>query len=409
MLKKLRKLLGKWGSGIITGGADNDPAGITTYAVSGAQFGYSQLWLMVMATPMLVAVQAMCSRLGLVKRKGLAAIIKDHYSPGIALGAIAILIISNVLTLGADLVGVAAAAGLMTGTPYIWWVLPVGGIIWYLVVFQNYPTIRRFLLWLNLLFVAYIFAVILVSPDWLVVLRGLVVPTIYFDMKYLLALMGVLGTTITPFLLFWQTQSEVEDHSGKAVNVREIKTQDILLAPGFIFSNLISICIMIATASVVRGQGLTDLTSAAQAAQALEPVAGPLAKYLFGLGIIGAGFVAIPILAASAGAAIAEIFGWKESLSDRPNKARGFYLVISVAIFLGIFMGLVGFDPIKALLYSQVLAGCVGPLLIVLLIFLCNDVSVMGRYVNGWFDNLFGWFTVAVMTLGTVGLLWQLF
>jgi len=409
MFHRLRKKMRQWIPGIITGGADNDPAGITTYAVSGAQFGFGQLWLMVWATPMLIAVQAMCARLGAIKHKGLTSIIKEHYSPVFVIIAAGILVFANILTIGADLAGVSEAAGLVTNTNYIYWVVPIALLIWYIVVFKNFNSMRRYLLWLNFAFVAYIIASFLAKPNWGAVVYSLIVPSISFDFKFLLASVGLLGTTITPYLFFWQTQEEVEERKSASERIIESKEEDAILAPGFIFSNIISICIMIATATVLHQRGLHDISTAGQAALALEPFAGPFAKYLFGIGIIGAGLLAIPILAASASAAIAEVFGWRESLSDKLDKARGFYTIITASLLVGIAIALLRIDPIKALFYSQVVAGLLGPILIIMILFMCNDRKLMGTSVNRWFDNLFGWAAVVIMVLSNIGLFWQMF
>ena len=409
MFRRLRKKVHQWIPGIISGGADNDPAAITTYAVSGAQFGFGQLWLVVWATPMLIAVQAMCARLGAIKHKGLTSIIKEHYSPVFVIIAAGILVVANILTIGADLAGVAEAAGLVTNTQYVYWVIPVALLIWYIVVFKNFAVMRRYLLWLNIAFFAYIVASLLAKPNWGAVFYNMVIPTISFNFKFLVASVGLLGTTITPYIFFWQAQEEVEERKSASERMVESKEEDALLAPGFIFSNVISIFIMIATATVLNQRGLHDISTAGQAALALEPFAGPLAKYLFGIGIIGAGLLAIPVLAVSASAAIAEVFGWRESLSDKLDKARGFYTIITASLLVGIAIALLRIDPIKALFYSQVIDGLLGPILIIMILFMCNDRKLMGASINRWFDNLCGWAAVVVMVLSSIGLFWQLF
>lgn len=407
MNKSWKNKIRRFFPGIIAGGADNDPAGIATYALSGAQFGYHQLWLMVWATPMLIAVQAMCARLGLVKKQGLTTIIRQHYSPAFVFIAATVLIIANVLTIGADLTGVAAAAELVTHVNYIYFVVPVALVLWLIVLFGNFKLINRYLLVLSSIFITYILAALLSKPNWWDVIRNLIVPTISVSPNFLLAGVGLLGTTITPYLFFWQAQEEVEENPSKAEAKIEVKKTDTILAPGFIFSNIISIFIMIATASVLNSRGITDLKTIAGAAAALEPFAGKLSTYLFAFGIIGSGLLAIPILAASASAAIAEVFGWRESLSDKLNRAKGFYTVLTIALLVGAAIALLGIDPISALFYSQVMDGILGPILVVFVLFLCNDKKVMGEHVNNWFDNFFGWMAVVVMVLATAGFFWQ--
>lgn len=394
---------------IIAGGADNDPAGIATYSISGAQFGYHQLWLLIFSTPMLIAVQAMCARLGSVKRKGLMVIIKEHYAPVVAYMSAGILIIANTTTLGADLAGVAEAVGLVTKTSYIWWVVPIAFILWVIVVFKSFRIIERYLLFLSVVYLAYVASVFLAHPLWSEVLGAIVRPRIEFSLGYLLAGVGLLGTTITPFLFFWQAKQGMEEKNSLRELAAEAKQEDQIVAPGFIYSNAISLFIMIASARALYGKvGIANIT-AVDAARALEPLAGSWATTIFSIGIIGAGLLAVPVLAASTAYAVAEVFGWRDSLSDRPSNAKGFYTVITAAIVVGVGIAVSGVAPMKALLYSQVLSGMLGPLLVILILFMCNDKKIMGDMVNRWFDNVFGWITVIVLTLGSLGIFWQLF
>lgn len=401
---RLRNLL----PGIISGGADNDPAGISTYAISGARFGYQQLWLMIVATPMLIAVQAMCARLGNVKRKGLMAIIKDHFPLPLVYVAMAILIITNIATLGADLSAVASAIGLITNTDFSWWVIPAALVILFIVVFSNYRVMEKYLFLLTFVFLAYIAATFLAQPDWGEVIRSIVWPKIELKPEYLVVTLGLLGTTITPFLFFWQSKQELEEKKSEKQLIQEATKEDEIILPGFAYSNLISIFIMISTGAVLHKNGITEIKDAGMAAQALAPLAGSWAKYLFAIGIIGSGLLAIPILATSTAYVVAEVWGWRDSLSDKFNRARGFYLVISIAVFLGVVIALSGIEPMTAILYSQVLNGILAPVLILMILWLCNSKSVMGNLTNNRFDNLFGGFTVLVMGGSAFGLIWQL-
>lgn len=393
---------------IIAGGADNDPAGIATYSISGAQFGYHQLWLLILSTPMLIAVQAMCARLGDVKGKGLMAIIKEHYAPVVAYVSAGILIIANTTTLGADLAGVSEAVGLVTKTSYIWWVVPIAVMVWAIVVFKSFRLIERYLLLLSFVYLAYVVSVFLSRPSWSEVLGAIIRPRIQFSLGYLLAGVGLLGTTITPFLFFWQAKQGAEEKNSPRELAREAKQEDRIVAPGFIYSNIISLFIMIASARALYGKdGVVNIT-AVDAARALEPLAGSWATVLFSIGIIGAGLLAVPVLATSTAYAVAEVFGWKDSLSDKPNKAKGFYTVITGAMVVGVGIAISGMAPMKALLYSQVLGGMLGPILVTLILFMCNDKKIMGSMVNHLFDNVFGWITVTVLTVGSAGIFWQL-
>lgn len=403
----LRERIRRWIPSIIAGGADNDPAGIATYSLSGAMFGYHQLWLLILSTPMLIAVQAMCARLGDVKREGLMTIIKAHYAPVVAYASAGILIIANTTTLGADLAGVSEAIGLVTKTSYIWWVIPVAFVLLYLVVFNNFRRIERYLFILSFVFFSYVIAGFLARPQWREVLRAIVAPHIDFSFTYLLAGIGLLGTTITPFLFFWQAKQGMEEKISGRKLAFVARREDGFLAPGFIYSNIISLFIMIASSRALFGRGGVAVFTAGDAARALEPLAGPWASGLFAMGIVGSGLLAVPVLATSTAYAVSEAFGWRDSLSDRPNKAKGFYTVLTAAMVVGVTIALSGIAPMKALLYSQVLSGMLGPILITLILIMCNDKKIMGNYVNRWFDNLFGWVTVIVLVLGSAGLLWR--
>lgn len=408
MIIRWRKLFRRWIPGIISGGADNDPSGIATYSISGAQFGYQQLWLLVISTPMLIAIQAMCARLGDVKRKGLMAIMRDHYAPIFAISASIVLIITNIATLGADLAGMADAFGLATHSSFIWWVIPVSVIMWYVILFQNHKVIEKYLFSLSFAFLAYIVSAFLSKPDWFRVIREIFVPSMTPSVPFFLAGLGLMGTTITPFLFFWQSRQGAEEHKAKQELLHEAKKEDKEVAPGFVFSNLISLFIIISTASVFHARGSYVIVTAADAARALEPLAGSFATYLFSFGIICSGLLAVPVLAASTAYVVAETFGWRESLSDRINKAKGFYTVLTASILVGVGIAMSGVSPMQALLYSQVLNGILAPILIILILFMCNDKKIMGTYVNRWFDNVFGWIAVVIMLLGSAGLFWQL-
>lgn len=400
-MKKIKEYIKRYLPGIISGGADNDPSGIATYSASGAQFGYGQLWVMVIATPMLIAVQAMCARLGDVQRRGLMAIIKDYFPKWVAIVTVIILIIANTATIGADLAGMSEVMQLVSGVPYIVWVIPITFLIWFIIVFQNYKTIEKYFSFLSLFFLSYIASGFLAHPDWTEVLKGIFVPHIEFSGRFFAIILGILGTTITPFLFFWQSRQNVEEKKSEAMLHIDARKEDRLVAPGFIFSNIISLFIIISTSAVLFGSNST-ITSAADAARALQPIAGGAATYLFALGIMGAGLLAVPILATSTAYVVAEAFGWKESLSAKLSQAKGFYTVLTVSCVIGVFIAMSGINPILALLYSQVLAGILAPVLIIIILLLCNNARVMGRFVNGWFDNFFGIMSAGVMIISSL-------
>ena len=408
MIVRWRKLLKRYIPGIISGGADNDPSGISTYSICGAQFGYQLLWLLILSTPMLIAVQAMSARLGDVKKKGLMTIIREHYSPVISIAASVILVLTNTATLGADLAAVADAFGIITHSAFILWVIPVAAVLWYLVVFKNYRNIEKYLFVLSFIFFAYVASGFLARPNWRDVLMAIVVPKITFSPRFFIMALGLLGTTITPFLFFWQAKQEVEEHTSGAELMQRAKKEDIIISPGFIYSNIISLFIIISTASVLYVHGNGEIASAQDAALGLVPIAGKFAGTLFAIGIIGSGLMAVPVLAASSAYVIAEAFGWRDSLSDTVNQAKGFYAVLTGSIVIGIGIAMSGVNPIQALLYSQVFSGMLAPFLIILILLLCNDKKIMGNYMNGWFDNIFGGLAAVVMILGSTGFFWHL-
>lgn len=403
-LRHLKKLIKESLPGFITGGADNDPAGIATYSISGATFGFAQLWLMVLATPMLIAVQSMCAKLGNVQRKGLSVILREQFSPTVGWIAAGILIIANIFTIGADLVAMSAVSELVTGIKLIYWILPFTIMIWYIVLFKNYKKISRFLLWMVAFFAAYIIAAFLSHPNWTEVFRYLVLPPLHGVSKsYYIAAVAILGTTITPYLFFWQVKEEMEEHKTKASALAEVSHEDRTTAPGFIYSQVITIFIIIATGATLFRAGIS-IESAADAAKALTPIAGSAATWLFAIGILGAGFLAIPVLSASTAYVVAETAGWKhDSLSSKIHTAKGFYAVITLSLFAGIAVVISGISPIKALYYSQILNGLLAPFLLVLIIILANRKKVMGELRNGWFDNFFG--TLAILIMFAAGIL----
>lgn len=397
-ITKLKRLGHTLIPGIITGGADNDPSGITTYSIAGASFGYGQLWLMVWAMPMLIAVQSMCARLGKIYKKGLIKIIREEFSPALAWGVAIAVVVANVATIGADLVAISASIELISGVWYGYWIVPVTLLLGYIIIFKNYRTITKWMLLLMPFFLLYVIAGILASPDWYQVLRNVVLPSWdEVNLSYAVACVALLGTTIAPYLFFWQVREEVEQHLSKARAEYEARHEDWLISPGIILSQIVTMFIIIAAGATIHGSGSVIVT-AADAAAALKPVAGPFASYLFAIGIVGTGIMALPVLTASTAYVVAEAASWrKQSLSDTFSDAKPFYTVILLALFSGIVFTLFKVDPIKALFYSQVGAGVLVPFILVLIIYLSNQKSIMGQFRSGWFDNFFGTMAALVM------------
>lgn len=384
--------------GVVTGASDNDPSGVVTYAISGIKFGYSQLWLLLLSTPMLIAVQSTIARIAIVTNKGLATNFREHFSKDISLAAVALLLIANILTIGADIAVMSEAAALLVpGTKLIFWVLPISVAVWYIVVFKNYAAIRKYFLWLVLFFGGFVVSAILSRPDWNDVLASTFNPSFKFDKFYLEAAIALLGTTITPYLLFWEARQVLEEKTSK----KYLNIQDYLQAPGFILSNFVSFMIMVSTGTLLFSPSSGDV-SAVHIAASLAPFAGEYATTLFALGILGAGLLAVPVLAASSASALAGVFNWNEGLSVKPARARGFYEVITASIAIGVIIAMSGFEPIKALFYSQVIAGLLMPPLLLLTLILANSKKVMGDNTNRWFDNVFSSLAFVIMAFCAV-------
>lgn len=394
--KKLKSFLYRIQHGLITGSAGNDPAGITTYSTIGATTGLSQLFIVPISTVFLIVVQSICARIGDVKKCGLACIIRQYFGRKIAFVAMLLLIMANLTTIGADFAAIGAGFSLIFPQINIFFIIPLVALfIWYLVVFKSYKIISRFLIFLSLVFIAYIFSAFWAKPDWGVVIKNTFIPQIDFSHNfYWIALVAFLGTTIAPYLFFWQVSEEIEDGPSVKDAKNEIKEN----APGFIFSNLISYFIIICTATVLFANHI-QINSAHEAALALKPFLGENAFLLFAVGIIGAGLLALPVLASSTAYVVAETFNWPEGLTQKPAKARGFYTVLSATFFIGLAISFLKINPIKILFYSQVFSGLLAPFLLVLIMLISSNKEIMGVYRNSLWINILGWLTTLIMFL----------
>ena len=397
--KKLGGLVKSYRIGFITGASDNDPAGITTYAVAGAQTGFSQLWLFWLMTPLLINIQAMCARISDVTKKGLATVVEDHYGRKIAIFSMVILVVCNILTIGANLAGMAAVLNLITGVNLIVFVPFIVLFLWFILLFESYKNMVRYFSLFALFLLAYIAAGFLAKPDWFLVIKSTFVPQIKFNSIFLAAMVGMLGTTIAPYLFFWQASEELEEHHY-ITQARKSFRNNIF---GFVFSNIIAYFIVLTTAATLFGSGST-IASAHEAAEALRPIAGDLSYLLFSVGILGAGMMAIPVLVASTGYVVAETLRWREGLSQKIHKAKGFYGVLTITFLIGMIIAVSGVNPISALFYSQVLNGILAPILLVLIIKIANNHQVMGEFKNRVSANFLGWTTVGVMALAATAM-----
>ncbi len=395
-MKSIRRFFRKLGPGLVTGAADNDPSGISTYSVAGASTGYSLLWLSVATLPMTIAVQGMCAKVGLITRQGLAAVIRKNYPKWVLYLAAALLIISNIPIIAADLLGIAAGLNLLfPNVDITLFIAPVALIILLVELYESYDTIESVLKWLTLVFFAYIFAAILAKPDWLYALHNTLIPHLEWNATFLTIAVAVLGTTITPYLFFWQSAEEVEELHTKHTKA-SLKDALVDVNAGMIYLHAIVFFIILTTAATLYSSGI-EIRTAADAARALEPLAGSASTLLFAIGLIGAGALAVPVLTGSTAFVMAETFGWKDGFEKKVRKAPGFYLTLTASMILGVVIALSGVDVIKALVLSQVLAGVIAPVLLVILLLICNNRKIMGKHINGWFFNLFGIITVLLM------------
>jgi Mn2+/Fe2+ NRAMP family transporter len=390
------------GPGVISGGADNDPAGIATYSVVGASSGFAQNWLLLLSTPMLIVVMEMSAKVANVTKRDLATVLRTTYGAHVATPAVVLMVIANVITIGADLLAMGAAIQLLTGIKFIYWIVPLAAVMAGVTIFLDYKLVSKYLLWLVAVFATYILAAFLARPNWADVLRNTVVPQVHISPSFLVAAVGMLGTTITPYLFFWQASGEVEEGRG----VQRLNQTRLDIAMGMVWSNAIAFFIIVATGAVLFNHH-AEIRTAADAARALEPFAGHYATLLFAIGIVGAGLLAIPILAASAAFGVAGLAGWRKGLGRNPRNAPEFYVVIGLAFLVGMELAISSVDPIKALFYSQVLDGLIAPALIVLILLLTSNRKVMGDFVNRAATNIIGWATAAVMVLADVAMVYQ--
>ena len=402
------------GPGLVTGAADDDPSGISTYSVTGAAFGYAPLWIALFSFPLMVSVQLMCARLGMVTGKGLAGVVRARYPRSVLWGACSLLIVANVVNIGADLGGMAEATELVTGLNHRVLIPVYGALIVLLLFFSSYRQIARTFKWLTLVLFAYVGAGILAHPAWEMALRATFIPHVEWSARYFSVLVGVLGTTISPYLFFWQASVEVEE--DRAIGRRtlrqrqgatgaELRRSFIDVVIGMFFSNFIMYFIILTTAATLHANGQTQISTAREAAEALRPLAGPAAYWLFTLGLIGTGMLGVPVLAGSCAYAIAEGFAWRGSLEDKPNSARGFYAVVTIAMVVGLLFDVFGFNAVAMLFWSAVVNGVLAPPLIVLVLLLTSDREVMGARADPPLLRWVGWATAATMSAAAVAMI----
>lgn len=415
-MKAFKKFFNTLGPGFITGASDDDPSGIATYAQTGALFGYNQLWTALFSFPFMTAIQEMCGRIGMVTGEGLAGVIRKYYVKPLLYIAVLLLLIANTINIGADLGAMAASGQLVLHLPFGAVLFSMTALTLVLEVFVSYNVYAKFLKYLTFSLFAYIITAFVVKQDWINVLRTTFVPSFSFTKDYLFNIVAILGTTISPYLFFWQAGEEVEEEVEKGrlrsmgagvprVTKRDIREMRLDTVVGMFFSNLVMWFIIITTASTLSVHNITKIETADQAAQALKPFAGDFAFLLFALGIIGTGLLAVPVLAGSASYALSEAFGWKEGLYRKFTQAHGFYGVITVATIVGLSVNFTPIKPFTLLYYTAVLNGIAAPPLLVMILIIANNRKILGERVNGMWLNVLGIATVMVMSAAVVALL----
>ncbi len=401
------------GPGLITGASDDDPAGIATYSIAGAAFGYLTLWTALLTLPLTIAVQLVCARIGLVSGRGLAGAVRRHYPRGFLYFACLLLLVANVFNISADLAGMADAVEMLTGLPSLPFVALFGVLVIAATVYTRYATFARYMKWLTAILFAYIVTAFLVHPQWSAALRATFVPRLSWDPEYVGTVVAIFGTTISPYLFFWQASQEVEEERAlgrvtvaarRGATPHELRDACVDVVTGISFSNLVFYFIILTTAATLHRTGLHGITSTREAAEALRPLAGDGAYLLFTIGIVGTGLLAIPVLAGSASYAIAELFGWRSGLDLRPRQGRRFYLVLAGAVAAGMALDLLQMNAVRMLFLSAVLNGLLAPPLLVLVMLVGGNRSIMGKHVNPRWLDVLGWAATALMTAAAVAL-----
>lgn len=407
--KQAKKYWKNLGPGFITGASDDDPSGIGTYSQAGAQYGFQLLWLSSFTFPLMATVQEMCARIGLVTGRGLAANIRKHYSRRVLYFVTTLLFAANAFNIGADLGAMSKVTQLVfPHLPFAPLVIGFVAISLVLQIFTSYRNYAKYLKWMALVLISYVFSALLMNLPWRDILWHTVAPSLTLSGEQILLLTAILGTTISPYLFFWQTSQEVEEEilEGKttikarmAVSPSAIRKMRVDVWSGMLFSNVVMFFIIAASAGTLYMNGITNIATAADAAAALRPLAGEGAYLLFALGIVGTGLLALPILAGSTSYAVAESLRWKEGLYRKWRQAIGFYGVIIVAMLAGLVMNFLGLDPIKALIYAAIANGLAAPIVLILIVQIASDTRIMGKNVNSPRTTAWGWITITLMAL----------
>ena len=399
------------GPGLVTGASDDDPSGIATYSQAGAVYGLSTLWTALITFPLMASIQEMCARIGLVTSHGLAGTLKANYSKSVLYLMLLFSFPAIVMNIGADIAGMGAVGNLLFPSiqaTYFSIIFTI--ILLVLIIYLPYQKIAAVLKYLCIVLLVYMIVPFFYKQDWIAVLKATFIPTIHFDKNFISILVAILGTTISPYLFFWQATMEVEDKKHDnilVVNKRIINEMKKDVDFGMLFSNLTMFFIILTTGSVLFNGGIHKIDTVEQAAQALKPLAGNAAYLLFALGVIGTGLLAIPVLSGSLSYIITETFGWKEGLDKKFHQAKAFYTIIAISLILGLSLNYIGLSPIKALIYSAILYGLTAPVLIAIILHISNNKKIMGKNTNGKTSNILGFATLVLMTVAAIILVYM--
>ena len=413
MNSPFKKILSRLGPGLITGASDDDPSGIGTYTQAGAALGFATLWTAIVTLPLMIVVQHICAKIGMCSGRGLAGVLRKYYSRWLLYPVVAGLVIANTINAGTDIAAIAAAINMFAPFPIWSMVVPIAVMIVVIQIWGSYKLIVRIFKWLTLSLFAYIIAAFLAGPDWKQVAVATFIPQFRFDSQYVTTLVAILGTTISPYLFFWQASEEVEDEKSegrtsvakrKGATEAELRGEKWDTAVGMLFCNLVFYFVILAAASTLYRTGQTTVTSATEAAQALRPLAGNAATILFAIGLIGAGLLAVPVLTGSSAYAVAETFGWRSGLGEKPHRAKRFYAVIAISTLVGVVIDFIGINPMSALFWTAVINGVVAPPLLVVVMLVSNNNKAMGVRTNGRWANAIGWLAAVVMFAAAIGM-----
>jgi len=407
------------GPGLTTGAADDDPSGIATYSQAGAQYGFGMLWLAAFTFPLMAVIQEMCARIGLVTGRGLAANMRMHFSRKVLYISTLLLFAANTFNIGADLGVMAQTLQLLNPSwNFVFLIISTTVLLLGLQIFMPYNKYAKYLKWLALILFAYVASALLAGLDWNNVLKHAIIPSLNLGKDQFLIICAILGTTISPYLFFWQTSQEIEDeiaHGQTTIMLRRGTDKDQVhnmrtdVWSGMFFSNLVMFFIIAACGAILFPHGVTNITSAAQAAEALRPFAGDLTYFLFTIGILGTGMLAIPVLAGSSSYAIAESFKWQEGLSKKLKQAYAFYGIIIISMIIGLCINFIGLNPIKVLIYSAVANGVVAPLVLLPIVIISSNKKIMGEWVNKPWVTVIGWIVIIIMALAGSAAIFSLF